>query len=121
MMFRLALLPIMAVISGPAAAQPAPAAAVCTPPPPMPSAELRPPPAPVKPAVPACIDLQTHRSSCPVAELRRYNTAVNQFNADISLWNRVSGDYIDLLNAWTQASSRYAMCEVNAVNSQILR
>ena len=108
------------LFSSPVAGQ-SPSTAVCAPPPPMPSTDLRPPPAPIKPVVPACIDQQTHLSHCRDAELKWFNTAVNQFNADIARWDKVSGDYVDQLNAWTQAVSRYSMCEVNAVNAQVSR
>ncbi len=78
-----------------------------------------PPPLPRKPAVPSCLDLKSHISTCSKTVLDRYNAAVEARNAAVRTRVSASGDYIQLLNHYTLAVNDYENCEVHRLNDAL--
>jgi len=103
--------------SGVAAAQ-ATVGTPCPAPLPQPSDAGRPSPVGDPPAMPPCINPQTHMSTCPKKQLDRFNAAIDAYNTQVTAWNQASGHYVNALNDWTNSVSIYSMCEVQRLNSQ---
>jgi hypothetical protein len=89
------------------------AAPLCPAPPAPPPESLRPARVNSKPALPACAATQR----CRKAEVDRYNSQIDAFNADIETWNRTSRLYVDALNRWQQAVEDYSRCEIDSMNA----
>jgi hypothetical protein len=108
---------------GAASAQSSPSAnrppATCIPPPPPPPQSSRPPSPGPKPALPACVTLLGGTQGCRRGEVDRYNGEIQAFNARVEASNESARRYVAALNGWTEAVSRYAHCEIDAVNDQV--
>lgn len=90
----------------------------CALPPPPPPQSSRPPSPGPKPALPACITPLGGTQGCRRGEVDRYNGEIQAFNARVEASNESARRYVDALNGWTGAVSRYAHCEIDAVNDQ---
>jgi len=91
----------------------------CIPAGPPPDESLRPAKPPLKPALPSCANPDTGRSTCRKVEADRYNAALADYNAAIFTWNRQSRSYANALEDWQRATTRYAQCEIDVLNSQL--
>ncbi len=58
---------------------------------------------------------------CRRGEVDRYNLDILAFNDRVDAWNKADRRYVDALNSWTDAVSRYARCETNAANDRTFR
>lgn len=92
-----------------------PASAAClAPTPPDPAGR------PAKPALPVkgpCVDAKQGTAGCLGWEGYKYNDDVKAFNEKAKTWKVAADAYVAKLNAYVQASSEYARCEIGAMQN----
>ncbi len=71
---------------------------------------------PPKPAMPSCINMKTRISTCSQPVLKKYNTAIDAWNASFQRAMTGANDYIDALNKYSRANSDYNNCEITRIN-----
>lgn len=63
----------------------------------------------------ACVDAKPGTAGCLGWESHGYNEAVKAFNAKVPAYRAAAESYVAKLNAFVQAASDYARCEVQTL------
>jgi hypothetical protein len=72
---------------------------------------------PVEPAKPACAT----KGVCSKAVADKFNAEVVVFNSAMMKANEAAGQYVDKLNAYMRDANRYANCEIQRLNSVMVK
>jgi hypothetical protein len=71
---------------------------------------------PQEPKLPTCAE----RNTCTKQVADLHNSQIMTYNRNMQKINEATADYVAKLNEYTRAAGRYASCEIDRLNSQVV-